>query len=135
MTVDKLLLKIINFSSPNFGDKLSTKDSRVLTSMASTINSNLFITENQSKLLIKILQENCEKIPEFSEEIKTALLSPSWSKPFRHIEQVKKFYIGKNEDQNSILVIELSFSSEIRKILSNLNKHFCLLYTSDAADE
>jgi len=123
MTVDKLLLKIINFSSPNFGDKLSTKDSRVLTSMASTINSNLFITENQSKLLIKILQENCEKIPEFSEEIKTALLSPSWSKPFRHIEQVKKFYIGKNEDQNSILVIELSFSSEIRKILSNLNKH------------
>jgi hypothetical protein len=123
MTVDKLLLKILNFSSPDFGGKISNKDSRVLASMATAVGNHLFITENQSKLLIKILQENCEKIPEFSEEIKLALMTPSWSKPFRHIEQVKKFYIGKNEEQNLDLFIEISFSSEIRKILSNLSKN------------
>jgi hypothetical protein len=90
--------------------------------LATSIASNFFITENQGRLLIKILKENSKKLPNFSEEISNVLSTPSWSKSFRHIEQVKKFYIKKNEDHEPVLFVELSYSQEIRKILQNLSK-------------
>lgn len=121
--IDELLLKIVNSSSIKIENLLSRNDSKILRSMASTISGNLFITENQSKLLSKILSENVEKLPEFSEEIKDALKDNLWSQRFRQVEQKRKFYIGKDEDQDSILVVEFSFNSQIRKILQNLSKN------------
>jgi hypothetical protein len=100
--------------------------------LATSIASNFFITENQGRLLIKILKENSKKLPNFSEEISTTLSTPNWSKSFRHIEQVKKFYIKKNEEQESVLFIELTYSQEIRKILQNLSKTVEGLTTSSA---
>ena len=122
MTVDNLLLKIVNFTEPTIEETIAPRDSKVLRSLATSIASNFFITENQGRLLIKILKENSKKIPKFSEEISSTLSSPTWSKSFRHIEQVKKFYIKKNEDYESVLFIELTYSQEIRKILQNLSK-------------
>ena len=122
MTVDNLLLKIVNFTEPTIEELIAPRDSKVLRSLATSIASNFFITENQGRLLVKILKENSKKMPNFSEEILNTLDVPSWSKSFRHIEQVKKFYIKKNEEQESILFIELSFNQEIRKILQNLSK-------------
>jgi hypothetical protein len=84
-TIDALLLKIVNFSEPTIEEQIASRDSRVLRSLASSINTHLFITENQSQLLVKILRENSEKIPVFSEEIKSALIDPTWSKIFRRI--------------------------------------------------
>jgi len=118
-TIDHLLLEIVNSTSPTIEELIVSKDSRVLRSLASSVSNHLFITENQSRLLIKILRENSEKLKNISEEIGTALNAPSWSKPFRHIEQVKKLYIEKNHDNEYTLSVEFTFSSEIRKILTS----------------
>ena len=122
MTIDNLLLKIVNYKLPAIEESLSLKDAKVLRSLANSINSHLFITENQSRLLINILRENSEKLPIFKEEINLLLATPAWSKVFRHIEQVRKFYITKNSEQDLHLAIEFTFSSEIRKILTNLSQ-------------
>jgi len=121
INIDYLLLEILNTSVPAIEEILVQKDARVLRSLGSSIASHLFITENQSRLLMKILRENSRKLGNFSGNIDQALLSPMWSKPFRQIEQVKKFYIEKNQDQEYILAVEFTFSSEIRKILSGLH--------------
>ena len=88
-TIDTLLLQIINFSSPVIEECVSLRDAKVLRSLALSVSNENFITENQSKLLIKLLRENTAKISHFSQEIKECLISPAWSKPFRKIEQVR----------------------------------------------
>jgi len=121
-TIDNLLIKIVNFSSPTIEEKIHNRDSRVLRSLASSISNHLFITENQSKLLTKILRDNCEKLSDFSDDIKAALSAPLWSQPFRQIEQIKNLYIGKTEDSELKLFVEFTFSSELRKIFQEILK-------------
>jgi len=122
MTIDNLLLKIVNFTEPTIEALIPARDSKVLRSLATSIASNFFITENQSRLLMKILKDNSKKMTNFSEEISLALQEPMWSRSFRHIEQIKKLYIKKNEEQEPILVVEFTFNSEIRKTLTGLGK-------------
>ena len=131
-TIDQLLLKIVNFTEPTIEEQLASRDSRVLRSLATSVLNTYFITENQSKLLTKILRENAEKLTIFKEEIRHALSAPLWSRQFRQIEQVKKFYISKNYDQELCLTIEFTFSSEIRKILQNLSKNVDGLNSSES---
>jgi len=85
MTIDKLLLKIVNFTSPTIEELIIAKDARVLRSLASSVGNHSFITENQSKLLMKILRENSEKMPEFKDEILQEIDNPTWSRSFRQI--------------------------------------------------
>jgi hypothetical protein len=122
ITIDNLLLKIVNFTEPTIEALIPARDSKVLRSLATSISSNFFITENQSRLLMKILRDNSKKITNFSEEISLALQEPMWSRSFRRIEQVKKFYIKKNEEQELVLFVEFTYNSEIRKTLMNLAK-------------
>ena len=122
ITVDNLLLNIVNFTSPTIEEQIQSKDSRVLRSLASSINSHVFITENQSNLLLKILRENQKKITVFSDEISQVLKTPNWSQPFRQVEQIRKFFITKNEDNEPSLQIEFTYNSDLRKILQNLTK-------------
>jgi hypothetical protein len=130
MTIDKLLLKIVNFTEPTIEELIIAKDARVLRSLATSIGSHSFITENQSKLLMKILRENSEKMPEFKDEILQEISNPTWSKSFRHIEQTKKLFIKKAEDHELTIFIEITYNQEIRKILQNLAKSVSgLVYT------
>ena len=122
MTIDNLLVKIVNFSSPTIEEKIHPRDSRVLRSLANSITSHLFITENQSKLLIKILRENSEKLSDFTDEIKTKLADPTWSHTFRQIDQIKKLYIGKHLEGELFLFIEATYFAEVRKVLQDLEK-------------
>jgi hypothetical protein len=122
ITVDNLLLKIANFADPAIETQVPKRDCKVLRSLASSVVDQFFITENQSKLLVKILKENSKNITNFSQEIDEALKDPCWSKSFREIEQVRKLFISKNSEDELVLVVELSFNSEIRKILTNLSK-------------
>jgi hypothetical protein len=121
-TIDNLLLNIVNNNSPTIEEQIAPRDSRVLRSLASTLSSHLFITENQAGLILKILRENSRKLKNFTEEIDHAIMSPEWSKSFRKIEHVRKLYIYKNDDHESSIRIEFTFNSEIRKILQDLNK-------------
>jgi hypothetical protein len=45
-----------------------------------------------------------------------------WSRSFRQIEQIKKFYIDKNAEGELQLSVEFTFNLEIRKILTSLAK-------------
>ena len=132
ITVDNLLLKIVDTDSPKIEELLPARDSKILKSLASSISSNYFITENQGRLLIKILRENSKKIVNFEELISDVISSPQWSRSFRQIEQVKKFYITKNADQDLVLFIELTYSHEIRKILQNLGTKVEMLVPSSS---
>ena len=123
ITVDNLLLRIVNFTSPTIEEQIQARDSRVLRSLASSITSHVFITENQGNLLLKILRENQKKMKVFSDEISEVLKNTEWSKPFRQVEQVRKFFITKNIDSEPGLQIEFTYNSEIRKILQNLTKN------------
>ena len=123
ITVDNLLLRIVNFTSPTIEEQIQARDSRVLRSLASSITSHVFITENQGNLLLKILRENQKKMKIFSDEISEVLKNTEWSKPFRQVEQVRKFFITKNIDSEPGLQIEFTYNSEIRKILQNLTKN------------
>jgi hypothetical protein len=122
ITVDDLLLKILNFSTPTIEEQIAARDARVLRSLASSITASFFITENQSRLLMKILKENRKKLVEFSEEIDLALKDPSWSKSFRQIEQVRKVSVDYKQFEEGRLNIEFTFNSQIRKILTDSKK-------------
>jgi hypothetical protein len=121
-TIDNLLLNIVNDTAPTIEEQLAPRDSRVLRSLVTSISSHLFITENQAGLILKILKENSKKLSNFTSEIDQAVSRPVWSKPFRKIEQVRKMYIFKNEDHEHFIKIDFTFSSELRKILSDLNR-------------
>ena len=130
MTIDKLLLKIVNFTEPTIEDLIVAKDARVLRSLATSVGGHSFITENQSKLLMKILRENAEKMPNFKDEILQEINLPTWSKSFRQIEQIKKLFIKKSDDHELAIFIEITYNQEIRKILQNLSKTVTgLVYT------
>jgi len=122
-TVDNLVLKIVNYVTPTIEECISSRDARVLRSMASNITSQYFITENQSKLIIKILKENSKKMPEFSEEIDQIITTALWSRSFRQIPEIKKLYISKNNDGDSVLCLESSFISTVRHKISQISKN------------
>lgn len=122
MTVDDLLVKIVNFSTPTIEEKIVARDARVLRSLASSVTTPLFITENQSRLLMKILKENRKKLEDFAGDIEESLKDPSWSRPFRHIEQVRKIFIDYKQIEDGRINIDFTFNSQIRKILTENRK-------------
>jgi hypothetical protein len=121
-TIDNLVLKIVNHSSLTIEENLPQRDARVLRSLATAINSHFFITENQSRLLLKILKEHQEKLSNFDNEVTEVLARALWSRAFRQIEQVRKLYIFPLGDNDYTIAIEFTFSSAIRKILAGLAK-------------
>jgi hypothetical protein len=121
-TVDNLLLELATSTTPTIEELMPSKDSRVLRSLATSVSNHLFITENQSRLLLKILRENQKKLGEISKNLNEVISTPSWSKPFRHIEQVRKLYLAPNDEEELTLFIEFTFNSEIRRILQELTK-------------
>ena len=54
--------------------------------------------------------------------MKESLISPLWSKMFREVEIIKKFFISTHVDSDPSLTIEFTFSSPIRKALQELSK-------------
>jgi hypothetical protein len=122
MTIDQILLDIVNNTNPTVEEYLLKRDAKVLRSLASIISNTTFITENQGRLLLKIIRDNQEKIPVLSEEMKQSLTTPIWSKLFRQIEVVKKLYILNQADTDPCISIEFTFSSPIRKTLQSLSK-------------
>lgn len=117
-TIDHLLIKITTHTSPTVEEMIPLRDAKVLRSLTTGINSHTYITENQSRLLTKILRENHKKMPDFEQEILDALQKNSWLRTFRKVEQVKKFYISSDSNSEPRLTIEFTFSSAIRKLIT-----------------
>lgn len=117
-TIDQLLINIVTDTSSTIEELIPSRDAKVLRSLITGIHSQQYITENQSKLLSKILRENHKKIPNFEEDILDALRQNQWERTFRKVEQFRKFYISKDINQESRLTIDFTFSSTIRKSIT-----------------
>lgn len=117
ITVDKFLINLLNTAS-DVVTSLPHRDSKVLKSLAKIAVSPTFITENQGNLLVKILKEHRLKL---GEDVLEILEAPSWSKPFRQIDKTRKLYLGTGPYGDASIVVEFTFSSNIRKVLA---EHF-----------
>lgn len=121
-TADQYLLKIISQTDPTIESLMSTRDSRVLRSLASAVSKPNFITENQGKLLLKIFKEYSKKLEIFGDEILTILEDPRWSKIFRPVDKTKKIFLSNDQNGDLAIFIEFAFSANFRKIIMNLGK-------------
>lgn len=133
ITIDETLLNIVNQTNPTIEDLMPARDSRVLRSLATAVNSHYFITENQSNLILKLFKEHKNSLVKVVDNISELIINPVWSKSFRQIEEYKKLQLSKNEDSEPILSIYFSYSSNIRKVLqTNSNKIEGLVQTHPA---
>lgn len=123
MTVDKLLLKITSHTTPPVEEYMSTKDARLAHSLTSAVKSSNFITENQANLLVKLLTNYSKHILVIDQDTETLLSTPTWSKSFRVVEQVRRIYLHPAETGENVIFVEFTFSSVIRKILNNISKN------------
>jgi hypothetical protein len=124
-TIDSLLVKFVNNHSAILDLVLDYRDSNVLKSLSIAVQAPQFITESQSRLLVKILRTTASKLPELALEISASLDASLWSKQFRKITHMRKLYISTNKagvDHVSVIAIEFTFSAAIRKVLSRLAK-------------
>jgi hypothetical protein len=121
-TADKLLTSLVTLHNDELKNSLAYKDSRILFSLCKTVNGDSFITENQSKLLIKIFKENKNILSKLDDEFQSIIDNPTWSQPFRPQDTTKKLYTSKVDDDNEVLVIEFAFSSTIRKKITSFTK-------------
>lgn len=123
-TIDKILIQLLSSGDEHL-TAISSRDLKVLKSLAKIISTPSFITENQGRLLVKILRENFEKFTDMKDEISSSVSVPTWTRPFRQIDKTKKLYILQSDPS---LIIEFAFSSAIRKVLTTNAKHitgFC----------
>lgn len=114
--IDKILIKILNLPD-NDVLLVPKRELKILKNLGKLVSSPHFITENQGKLLIKILNENLRNFDGMSDEISKSLLAPSWSKIFRPVDKTKKIYMSSN---NSVIILEFAYSSAIRKVLQTI---------------
>ena len=121
-TIDNLLQEILNHPGHYAQLKMSKRDFDTLTSLLNAVVRPTFITQNQGNLLTKILRENYKKLDLYTDKISEALALPTWSKNFRHIEQIKTLKISNNQDGEMYLSLEITFSSQIRKVINTLTK-------------
>jgi len=121
-TVDNLLLKITSFTSPTIEEYLPTRDSKVLRSLTTAVSSPVFITENQSRLLLKLLTQYSNNFLMIEPNIENILVTPTWSKRFRAVDTTKKVYLKTLKDKESEIFIEFAPNATIRKVLQSVGK-------------
>lgn len=116
-TVDQFLLKIqTNFSEMG---PLPLKDLRILVSLSKQLSNGVFLTENQSRLLTKILSTHQNSFEKLDKGISEVLKNNFWSKPFRVIQKIRKIYIDKTHTDQ--IIVEFTYDKDIRQKLMSLN--------------
>lgn len=120
ITTDSLLIELFQQGIERLEITIPARDKKILVSLSKQIISGHFLTENQSKLLGKILKENSDHLPQLTEEQRVAVESPSWSQPFRVIEQLRKIFLSKDNDGR--IIVEFTYNKRLRQIIADLNK-------------
>lgn len=121
-TIDQLLIDLVSNNLDKLKKIVPARDSKVLLSLSKIIVGPTYITENQGRLILKILGQYQESLKELITEISTLLDAPSWSKPFRPIDKTKKLYITSLHDGSAMLTIEFAFSATLRKLIHSLSE-------------
>lgn len=118
ITVDHFLLSIQK-NLANISN-IALKDLRILNSLSKQLSQGIFLTENQSKLLIKILNSNKSSLEKIDSDPTPVLKNIFWSQPFRMIQKVRKIYL--NNDVPVQIVVEFTYDKEIKARLLSLSK-------------
>jgi hypothetical protein len=115
-----LLIELSRQGIETLSSQIANRDKKVLISLARQITSGQFLTENQSKLLIKILKENDQHIFDPASTTRNIIDTPTWSQPFRVIEQVRKIFLSKDHDGR--IIVEFTHNKRLRQQITDLNK-------------
>jgi hypothetical protein len=119
---DDLLTSIVN--SPVSRLLVARDVADTLTSIHRNALSEHYITENQSKLVLRLIKENRKYLGDFEDDINSVLPAPKWRQPFRHIEVVKRSYIDKDDNGDGRLIVEIAHSASVRKDTWDVLKNF-----------
>lgn len=92
--------------------QISHRDLKIFKSLLKAVSNTSFITENQGRLLLRLLRENNSI---FNIE-QSHLAQPDWSKQFRPVDDTRKMYLSSNNEHYQI-VLEFGYSASIRKAL------------------
>lgn len=120
MNIDTLLLEIEKAGFQNLPKSVPGKDIKILKNLCSSITGPNYITENQSRLLVKILRENVNFLGVDKTLVDLSLENPTWARTFRAVDNTKKLFIGKDGQGDLTLVLEVAFNANLKKILKNL---------------
>ena len=107
-TVDKFLSYLCYNHKETLTTHWSQRDKKVLVSLNKQIQSGNFLTENQGKLLLKILKENWAVVTATITADISLIEDPQWSEPFRVIDQLRKIFISMEE--NPKIVVEFTYN-------------------------
>lgn len=129
-TIDQLLLNLVNNNFELVKKLVPSRDYKVLASLAKIIVAPTYITENQSRLILKILTQHQTQLANIVEELLTTLEVPTWGKPFRQPDNTKKLYISNFPDGTPMLTVEFAFSANLRNVIQSLGKSIPSLTTA-----
>jgi hypothetical protein len=116
-TIDNLLTKISNYGFDHYTNVIKAKDLKVLKSLSTSVCLPSFITENQSKLLLKVLSEHAVHFLSVDQDVDKILSEKLWSKSFRQVEQIRKIYISNPIERYPQILVEFTHHDGIRKAL------------------
>lgn len=117
ITIDSVLTELFQLDINKLDNRISNRDKKVLISLAKQLAVGQFLTENQSTLLIKIFKENKDLIPSPYNEV---IDYPTWSRPFRVLEQFRRISLTK--DQDCRLLVEFTYNKRLRQLVTDLSK-------------
>lgn len=121
LTTDQLLNDLVDNGSISQSDKILDQDKKIFSSLRHQLKKQVFLTEKQGNLLVKLLQSNKKYLQHLTTEELFVINTPFWSQEFRIYSPVRKIYFS-NEKKDSITV-EFSYDKELKQ---KLNKEFDL---------
>lgn len=120
ITIDKLLIELSDRDIYKIAPGMPNRDKRILSSLNRQLLSGNFLTENQAKLLVKILKENISEINAEGISIAGLLENPTWTTSFRKIEQVRTISIIK--DPEPAILVEFTYNKRLKELIAELSK-------------
>jgi hypothetical protein len=123
MTTIDSILPHINQNIKVIEPLIPKKDKRILVSLAKQTSSGVFLTENQAKLLTKILKENINAVRSLFQDIETTISDNLWSQGFRIVKKIRKISI--DSENPTYFSVEFNFNTKLKekitKILSGMS--------------
>lgn len=120
ITIDKILKEISACGFEKLNDTVPKRDIKILKNLSILIGKPDYISENQGKLLVKILGENVSALEFLNLDLKEILKSPRWAKSFRQTQQIRKIRSFTNDSGEKFIEIEFNFSTSLKKITQHL---------------
>ena len=119
LTVDSLLGQVYT-NIDQVEKSIPAKDCRILISLSKQIAQGNFLTENQSKLLVKIFKENIRAVKKINNNTDEILNATMWSRTFRVIPRIRKIFIDPNKPEK--ISMKFTYDKRLKSKLTGLGK-------------